>query len=97
MKYQVVFTESFSLSFSLAIEYIRDELGSPIASVQFQSSVLELIVKTSYTPTIAVKRFAFEGVACYVISHKEWNIYYSLEDNIMKVLDLVHQRQSSSF
>ena len=97
MKYEVVFTEDFEISFTLAIEYIQNELSSPIAAQNFQNAVLELIEKTSFNPTIAIRRLSFEGVDCYMISHNQWNVYYSVENNTMKVLDLVHQSQSASF
>ena len=97
MRNEILYTENFLDSFLLAKEYIENELSSPLAAQNFVDSVFEKIENTSATPTIAVKRFTLEGVPCFVISYKKWNIYYSVEDNTMKILDIIHQSQRSSF
>ena len=38
-----------------------------------------------------------EQVLRRMASSAKWNIYYSVEDNTMKILDIIHQSQGSSF
>ena len=97
MKVEILYTEEFLESFVLAKEYIEEELLSPLAAQNFQDAIFDLIETTAFTPTIAIKRTSSNGVSCFVISHKNWNIYYTIENSTMKVLDLIHQSQNSSF
>ena len=93
----IAYTLNFTESFISAHEYIHVKLQSPKAADDFVSGVITSIDRASHTPHIAVKRLTHDNVPCYVISYKNWNIYYSVEDDVMKVLDLVHQSQGSAF
>ena len=93
-KCKVVYTEEFYESLLLAKQYISFELGSPLTANRFVDGILDVIDKKSCTPCIAAKRLTIENVPCYVVSYKNWNIYYSVENNVMKVLELTHQIQN---
>ena len=91
---KVVWTSDFVEDVTLAVEYVSDVLKSPIAARNLFDGVIAQLENVRALPTAAAHRKSLHGEDFYMISYKNFNIYYILEDDVIKAVGLKHQLQN---
>ena len=91
--YPVVWTPNFTEDVSLAVEYVAKVLKAPMAARNLFEGVNAQLENVRAVPTAAVVRKGPSGEQFYMISYKNWNIYYVIECKTIKAIGLKHQLQ----
>ena len=91
--YPVVWTPDFVLDVSLAVEYVAKILKAPIAAHNLFDGINAQLENVRAMPTAAVSRKGPRGETFYVISYKNYNIYYVVEQGVIKAIGFKHQLQ----
>ena len=90
-EYQVVWTPDFTEDVSLAVDYVQNVLKIPIAAKNLLEGIEKTLENRKAMPTAAVKRATPNGAVVYMASYHHYNVYYTIEDNVIKAIALKHQ------
>jgi plasmid stabilization system protein ParE len=92
--YPVVWTPDFLEDVSLAVEYVANVLKAPIAAKNMLDGITAQLENVRAIPTAAVVRYGQRGEKYYILSYKNYNIYYIIENETIKAVGLKHQLQN---
>lgn len=92
--YKVYWTPGFSEDLFAAVTYIAEELSSPRAAQALFEGVSEQLESRRAMPTAATTRTAPDGTTRYIVTYKNWDIYYIIEGDAIKAIGLKHHLQS---
>ena len=88
--YDVLWTPDFTEDLFEAVAYIADELGSPMAAQALFEGVCEQVDSQRAMPTSATTKAGGDGSVRYIVTYKNWDIYYVIEDGAIKAIGLKH-------
>ncbi|MBQ9022026.1 MAG: type II toxin-antitoxin system RelE/ParE family toxin [Eggerthellaceae bacterium] len=92
--YDVLWTPDFTEDLFEAVAYITEELGSPMAAWALFDGVCELLDSQRAMPTSATTKAGKDGSTRYIVTYKNWDIYYIIEGDAIKVIGLKHHLQA---
>lgn len=91
--YPIVWTPDFVRDVSLAVEYVAEVPKAPIAARNLLEGIDAQLENVRAMPTTATLRKGSDGERFYMLSYKNWNIYYVIESETNKAVCLKHQLQ----
>ena len=97
VEYEVLLTPHFIDDLTLTIDYIESVLGSPVAAKTMYLAVKDKVEALKRLPQAALSYVSPSGSVRYVVSYKRYDIHYSIEGNVIKVLGLKHSLQDTRY
>jgi plasmid stabilization system protein ParE len=95
-EYEVVLTPQFLDDLASCVEYVANNLSSPLAAKQMYETIKAKVLALSVMPQAAPSYMSpITGNVRYVISYNKFDVHYCIEDDKVKVLGLKHQLQNS--
>lgn len=91
--YTVVWTPDFVEDVTLAVEYVDRVLKAPFAARNLLDGISAQLENMRAMPTSAVARIGPHGERIYMVTYKEWGIYYTVERHAIKAIGLKHRLQ----
>lgn len=91
--YPVVWTPDFAEDVSLAVEYVAKVLKASAAARNLFDGINAQLENVRAMPTAAVIRRGSSGEEFFMLTYKNWNIYYVFENETIKAVGLKHQLQ----
>lgn len=91
--YTVVWTPGFVEDVMLAVEYVDRVLKAPFAARNLLDGISAQLENVRAMPTSAVTRTGLHGERIYMVSYKEWSIYYTVEQRAIKAIGLKDRLQ----
>lgn len=92
--YEVIWTPNFEKDVYLAVHYIEHALGMPRAARRLLGSVVDKLEGQRIMPECAVMQRTSQDETRYVIACGKFNLYYVIEENMIKAIGFKHQLRS---
>lgn len=91
--YSVEWTPEFAEDVVAALSYIADELKSPMAAQNLYTGIEKQLDSQRAMPTSASTRRSSNGLTYYIVTYKNWDIYYMIDSDAIVPLALKHHLQ----
>ena len=92
--YGVEWTPDFAEDVVGAASYIEDVLKSPRAAQNLYAGIEERLDSQRTMPTSATARVGPDGATYYIVTYKNWDIYYIIDGRVIAAVALKHHLQS---
>ena len=94
--YHVVLTPQFLSDLEECVNYVTEVLGSPLAGKRMYEIVRDKVLGLEVMPQAAVSYKSLStGRLRYKIRYNRYEIHYSIEGDVVRVLGIKHQLQES--
>ena len=92
--YAVEWTPEFVEDVVAAVSYITNELKSPMAAKNLYAGIEKQLDSQRAMPTSATTRVDTNGTTYYIVTHKNWDIYYFIDEETIVAVSLKHHLQA---
>ena len=92
--YDVLWTPDFTEDLFNAVAYISEELGSPMAAHALFDGVCGRLDSQRAMPASAATKAGRDGSVRYIVTYRNWDIYYVIEGDAIKAIGLKHHLQA---
>ncbi len=92
--YDILWTPDFTEDLFEAVTYITEELGSPMAAQALFDGVCDQLDSRRAMPTSAATKTGKDGTMRYIVTYKNWDVYYVIEGDSIKAIGLKHHLQA---